>query len=91
MLMMAIWPSCIKTIGGYLDFIMTIKEYLIVIAAGLICYIITNILSYRHIKNIPMTIGLKIDNGSLYQILFGGGDSRQVQHSAVRAGYCIGK
>lgn len=59
MLMMAIWPSCIKTIGGYLDFIMTIKEYLIVIAAGLICYIITNILSYRHIKNIPMTIALK--------------------------------
>lgn len=57
--MKAIWPACIATIPGYLDFTMKPAGYIEIALTGFICYIIANLAGMKAIRRIPMTIVLK--------------------------------
>ncbi|MCR5367789.1 ABC transporter permease [Eubacterium sp.] len=58
-LMVAVWPACIKTIPGYIGFVMGWKSILLVAGVGLACYLIANFTSLRRVKNVPMVMALK--------------------------------
>lgn len=58
-IMLSIWPSCIATVPGYVDFVMKYSGFIIIGLTGVISYLVTNTLNLRHIKKIPMTIALK--------------------------------
>lgn len=62
MLMTSIWPACITTIPGYFDFVMEIKDYIIIFITGILCYFLVNILLLNKIKNVSEVDMLK-DNG----------------------------
>lgn len=59
MLMVSIWPACIATIPGFLDFVMGTKEFVIIVVTGIICYLISSLCSVYKIKKVSMTVMLK--------------------------------
>ena len=57
--MVSIWPACIKTIPGYIGFVMEGKHLLIIALTGIVCYFIANVTSLNKVKKVPMVIALK--------------------------------
>lgn len=63
MLMVSIWPACIATIPGFLDFVMGPKGFVIIIATGIICYMVSSLCSVYKIRKVSMAIMLKNQDG----------------------------
>lgn len=59
LLMVSIWPACIASIPGYVNFVMGGKEFALIAVTGLICYFIANCASLRKIRKVPMVMALK--------------------------------
>ncbi len=58
-LMVSIWPACIATIPGYVDFVMKGRDLALIALTGLICYLLANFTSMRKVKKVPMVMALK--------------------------------
>lgn len=59
MLMVSIWPACISTIPGFLDFVMQPEDFVIIIVTGIICYMVSSLCSMYKIRKVSMTVMLK--------------------------------
>lgn len=59
MLMVSIWPACISTIPGFLDFVMSLKDFVVIIMTGIICYLVSSLFSMYKIRKVSMVIALK--------------------------------